>query len=68
VSSLFISSWDLRVAEKRSVVWGRLQGREPQKSSLVNSYCSSLIFDFWKGTVTHEIVELPLKDFVYRYS
>lgn len=50
------------------MVPGGLRGREPEKkSSSVNSYRSNLILDFWKGTVIREIVELPLKDLMYRY-
>lgn len=47
----------------RSVEPGGLPGGEPEKkSSSVNSYGSDLIFDFWKGMVTHEIVETLLKE------
>lgn len=39
-----------------------MPAEEPEKkSSLVNSYGSDLIFDFWKGTVTRAIVEMLLK-------
>lgn len=42
---------------------GGLPGGEPEKkSSSVNSYGSDLIFDFWKGTVTHEVVETLRKE------
>lgn len=69
LNSLFPSSWDLQAVEKRIVVPGGLWGSEPEKKSfLVNPYCSNWVFDFWKVTVTHEILELPLKDFMYGYS
>lgn len=66
VYSLLPFSWDFWALEKCGA--GGMQGREPGKSSsLVNSYHSDLVFDFWMNAVTCAVLELPLKDFLYGY-